>query len=173
MFCRFCGSKLPEDSVICSNCGKDNTLPVVNTEGNNQEIKVNKSERLDKFKDLVAVTDKSGGFTNKDKEDNRGVALLSYIPLLFLVPMLTANKSPFARFHASQGLILFIIQVIVLAIQGVFSFMRKVPFIGPFIFVLLWLVQILLLIAAIYMLVTTAQGKAKKLPFIGGVELFG
>lgn len=48
-----------------------------------------------------------------DVENYRGVAYLSYLGPLFLVPMFMAKDSPFAQFHAKQGLKLFILEVIV------------------------------------------------------------
>lgn len=41
----------------------------------------------------------------KDAQDNRGAAILAYI--FFVLPLLMAPKSPFARYHANQGLLLF------------------------------------------------------------------
>jgi hypothetical protein len=42
----------------------------------------------------------------KDIQDNKAITYLSYIGLLFLVPMLAKKESKFAMFHAKQGLIL-------------------------------------------------------------------
>ncbi len=51
-------------------------------------------------------------FDPKDVERNKVVALLSYLWILFLVPLLWARKSQFAQAHAKQGLVLFIVQAI-------------------------------------------------------------
>jgi uncharacterized membrane protein len=42
-----------------------------------------------------------------DAEANRVAAMLAYLPGLFLVTLLFAHKSPFARYHANQGLLVF------------------------------------------------------------------
>ncbi len=48
---------------------------------------------------------------NKDVEQNKTIAMLSYLWILFLIPLLTAKESKFAQFHAKQGLVLFIISL--------------------------------------------------------------
>lgn len=47
----------------------------------------------------------------KDVADNRFVACLSYIWVLFLIPLLAKKESKFCQFHAKQGLVLFLVEV--------------------------------------------------------------
>lgn len=47
-----------------------------------------------------------------DIEINKNVAALSYLWVLCLVPLLGKKDSPYAQFHAKQGLVLFIIELI-------------------------------------------------------------
>ncbi len=47
-----------------------------------------------------------------DAEQNSGVAALSYLWILFIVPLLGKRNSKFAQFHAKQGMILFGIELI-------------------------------------------------------------
>ncbi|MDO5015523.1 MAG: zinc ribbon domain-containing protein [Eubacteriales bacterium] len=167
MFCRYCGTELPEDTQICPSCGKDNS-PAKETSKEKSSAKTKKT-RL-KF---LGIEDKTGGFTKNDRESNRGLALLSYIPLLFLVPMLAGKESPYARFHASQGLLMFIIGLIIWAIKGVFYFLWLIPVLRIILSVIYSILSIVWLLLTLYLLVTTSQAKAMKLPGIGGVELFG
>ena len=55
--------------------------------------------------------DYSGRFDTNDIEQNKIIAAIGYIPVLFLVPML-ATSSPYAKFHANQGLILTVVSII-------------------------------------------------------------
>ena len=41
-----------------------------------------------------------------DVEKNKVLALLSYISILWLVPLLAAKDSPFAKYHCNQGILL-------------------------------------------------------------------
>ena len=45
---------------------------------------------------------------SKDVQNNKAIAILAYLSFLVLLPLLAAKDSPFARFHAGQGLTLFI-----------------------------------------------------------------
>lgn len=91
-------------------------------------------------------------FDSKDTEDHKFVAALSYIGILFLVPLLVKKESPFAQFHAKQGLVLVIIFF-------VGSFFFWIPIIG-------WLAFLFLLIADILALIKTLQGQAWEIPIV-------
>src|SRR5690348_5769561 len=85
-------------------------------------------------------------------ERNRLSAALAYLGVLVLVPLLFLDKDdPFVKFHARQGLVLFIAEVIVMIAIG------WIPFIGNLVMLLLALVSIVGLIQAI-------QGKRWKIP---------
>ncbi len=100
-------------------------------------------------------------FTQEDIEKNKVMAILAYI--LFLIPLLAAGESPYARYHANQGLLLFIGALIINVVGGV------VPFLGWLI--VLPLGNLALLILAIMGIVRAAQGQVKPLPIIGGITL--
>jgi len=71
-------------------------------------------------------------FDPKDIEENKGVAALSYLFILFLIPLLTRKNSKFSQAHAKQGLILCIMEIIA-------SFFIWIPILG-------WLLEILILV---------------------------
>ena len=83
-----------------------------------------------------------------DIEANKTVAALSYISILFLVPLLAKKDSKFSQFHAKQGLILFIIE-----------FLVWIPFIG-------WLIGLALFVLAIVAILKTLQGESWQIPYI-------
>jgi len=97
----------------------------------------------------------SGG--SKDTEQNKAIAAIGYIGILFLIPLLAAKNSPFAQYHAKQGLVLFIFSIIVSAVS-------VIPFLG-------WAVGsiggILTLILLIMGIVNALGGQMKPLPIIG------
>jgi len=102
----------------------------------------------------------------KDAEDNKIMGILAYLGILFLVPYLAAKESPFARFHANQGCVLFIVEVafyIVMAILGVI-----LPLGIYFLFSLLYFVCGLgILVLAIMGIINAVKGEMKELPIIG------
>ncbi|MCK5510958.1 hypothetical protein KAI65_05480 [Candidatus Parcubacteria bacterium] len=100
------------------------------------------------------MPEKNKPVVNKDKdvEDNKTVAALSYIWVLCLVPLLTKKRSKFAQFHAKQGLILFIAEIV-----GVFVFW--IPLIG-------WALGIALLVVSIMGVLKTLNGEWWKIPYV-------
>ena len=89
---------------------------------------------------------------NKDIEKNKEVAALSYIWVLCLVPLLTKKRSKFAQFHAKQGLILFIAEIV-----GVFIFW--IPVFG-------WAIAIVLLVVSIMGVLKALNGEWWKIPYV-------
>ena len=94
----------------------------------------------------------SGGSGNDIKE-NKAITVLSYIGILCLVPLLAKKESKFAQFHAKQGLVLFVVEII-----GSFL----IPLFGLGI-----LIHLAALIFSIIGIVNVAGGKTSKLPLIG------
>ncbi len=89
---------------------------------------------------------------DKDVQENKTIAALSYIWVLCLVPLLGKRDSEFAQFHAKQGLVLFIIEVI----AGLFVWF---PVFGP-------LLMLVLLVISVIGIVKTLNGEWWEAPFI-------
>ncbi len=103
---------------------------------------------------------------NSDVDKNKAMAIIGYIiPILFFIPLLSEDgkKSPFAKFHANQQLILLIAAVIVNIVGSI------LPIIGWFI--ILPFGSLFLIIIAIMGIINAAKGEMKKLPAIGGFEI--
>lgn len=95
-------------------------------------------------------------FDKEDVEKNKVIAGLAYI--IFFLPLIVCPDSAFGRFHANQGLLLFIFGVAGSTILGL------IPIIG---WILLPILGILTLVIGIMGLVNGLNGKAKELPLIG------
>jgi uncharacterized membrane protein len=97
----------------------------------------------------------------KDQQKKSGgvnaMALLSYLGILVLIPLLVAKEDEFAQYHAKQGLVLLIVGVGGMLIGAI-------PIIGwllaPFIS-LAWLVFVVLGI------INVVKNEKKELPIIG------
>lgn len=100
-----------------------------------------------------------------DIQQNKGMAVLAYFGFLFLVPLLAAPNSPYARFHTNQGLVLFIFDAIVGVVCGILG---RIPIAGAIISSVLGLAVLVLLILGV---VNAATGKASELPIIGGIKI--
>ena len=84
-------------------------------------------------------------------------AILAYLWILCLVPILMKKEGEFVRFHVRQGLMLFIVEIGI-AIIGI------IPLLGPIIYMLGILVCGLLSLAGI---VQVLMGNRWKIPVIG------
>jgi uncharacterized membrane protein len=98
-----------------------------------------------------------------DFQQNKVMAALAYI--LFFLPLIACPKSLYARYHANQGLILFICGV---AVSIVTYFIGWVPIVG-------WIISLVLrLLIVCYVIIGISNaltGKKSPLPFIGNFQI--
>ena len=132
----------------------------------------------DAFNTFNSAADHTNSFDKKDIESNKGISVLAYLGFLFLIPYFAAQKSDFARFHAKQGLVLFVLEFVVNAIMsilkailgvtyniyGVFAWVKIPSVILTIIHSLFGLAALALTIVGI---INVVQGRAKELPLIG------
>ncbi len=121
-------------------------------------------------------TDRTSDFDPADIEKNRVFGGLSYLWLLFILPLFACPQSRFAKFHANQGLVLFIIEAVINLIFGVvIKFVKIVPILGGVAAGILGLIQgiigIVVLVLAIYCLVRAFDGKADEISVIGSIRI--
>lgn len=97
--------------------------------------------------------------TKEDVEKNKLNAVLSYLGILIIVPLMSddAKKSPFAKHHLNQGLVLLIAGV-------VGSVVYWIPIIG-------WAAGIAVFVIWVMGLISAIQGEMKKLPLIGDIKI--
>ena len=105
----------------------------------------------------------------KDAEDNKIMGILAYLGILVLVPILAAKESPFARFHANQGLILIIAAIVLSIAVGIFNaIVLAISWKLALITSLLSLALLVgCLVYVIIGIINAAKGEMKELPFIG------
>jgi len=100
------------------------------------------------------------GFESSDVQQNKIIAALGYV--LFLIPLLAAPQSKFAKFHTNQGLLFNLVELV-----G-FVVLPFIPLIGG---MLNGLFNLAAFIAMVALIVVTAGGKAYELPVIGNIQL--
>lgn len=109
---------------------------------------------------VTNTTDKTDTMNSNDINNNKVMAVLAYIGILFLIPLFLAKDSKFARFHVNQGILNFIFSFIL-------GLLTNIPFIG-FVF---WILSIVPTIFMILGIVNAVKGRAKELPIIGKYTL--
>jgi len=109
---------------------------------------------------IISKSHKShAGFETSDIEKHKGIACLSYIFLLFLVPLLTEKESKFAQFHAKQGMALFIAWMVADLV------LKAIPMFGV---MLLPIANLFFIIVSVIGILKTLSGEAWEIP---GVSL--
>ena len=96
-------------------------------------------------------------FNKEDIEQNKFISALSYVGILVLIPLLAKKESPYAQFHAKQGLVLLVAWIAV-------GIVTVIPVLG---WVVGFIGSIILFVLFIIGLVNSLGGQAKELPLIG------
>ena len=104
----------------------------------------------------------------KDAQDNKVMGILAYLGILVLVPIFAAKESPFARFHANQGLVMLIASIAYSVVVWIVTFILAM--ISPnlaIIGTILSLGSLAFLVLMIIGIINAAKGEMKELPVIG------
>lgn len=110
----------------------------------------------------VNPTVMKAGSDSADAKKNKAVSILAYLWILFFLPLVVCPDSKFGRFHANQGLILFLFSTVGNII------LRLIPLVGG---VLGWIYTVLMVLLMLIGMVHAYQGKTEALPLIGNLEL--
>ncbi len=177
-YCKKCGTELDEEAKFCPSCGQatDSADTAEKIQDKLDDVTENIGENFDDaaekikdaFEDFNSTKDSTAEYSESDRKDNLVMALLSYIGILVLVPIF-ASESKYVRFHANQGLVLFICEII-LAIAG--AIIGIIPILGWIVAPIFGFVFGLVALAfAIIGIINVAMGRAKELPLIGGIKI--
>ena len=116
------------------------------------------------FNDFMNTPDDTGMYDTQDIQTNKVWAALSYVGILFILPLLVnGGQSRYAKYHANQGFILFLANIVVGIAR---ASLGKIPVLGAVLSAVLSLASLALMIIGI---INAANGKAKQLPLIGGL----
>lgn len=109
----------------------------------------------------------------EDVNKNKPMAILAYLGLLFIVPLLVAKESPFAKYHTNQGLILFIAGfILMIACTIVAAVISALPFIGVVATIFWPAGYAVWLVFAVIGILNAAKGEKKPLPYIGHYTIY-
>ncbi len=105
-----------------------------------------------------------------DVEENKVLSILCYFGILFLIPYFMKKESQYIKFHANQGLILFIFNIALGIVSGIIGaiFGAILGEIGVLLSTLLGsLISLIGLVFMVLGIINAISGKAKELPIIG------
>ncbi len=182
-FCGTCGQQISDGVKFCPACGtqiSESNTPQTESQPVSQSAAQSDEMQLgDKFAQLNNTTDNTSEFAPKDIEQNKVMAILAYFGILVLVPILAAKDSKFARFHASQGIMLCLVWVAWVIIDSILTaVLRAILWRGLELWevysicgTILNLVYLVITVLAIIGIINAANGRAKELPFIGKYKI--
>lgn len=104
----------------------------------------------------------------EDVEKNKVFGILAYLGPLCLLPLVAAPDSPYAKYHANQGLVLLLVELaaFIITFAGIL-----IPFIGFLFYLIHIILYLVFLVLMVLGIINAAQGKCVPLPVIGGVKL--
>ena len=168
-FCGNCGTKVEDGKKFCPECGTvmEAKAPQQQTQQQQPPQQAQPQMQYQQPMQAQPAPNTKGGadytaqFAPADIEANKIMAVLAYI--LFLIPLLAAKESPYAKYHTNQGLILFLAGIVV-SIAG-----SIIPILGWFI--ILPVGCIIVAVLGIMGIINAWKGVAKDLPIIGKMRI--
>lgn len=161
-FCSNCGAKIADASKFCPSCGNA-TESTVAVQPDAQQATATPP---------IPTPAASGGFETKDIEQHKLMAILSYLGILVLIPIFGAKESPYARYHANQGLILCIAAILYSIAYSVLSgVILAISWRLYWVVSLLGFVGLIFAVLCVIGIINAANGHAKELPVIGKFKI--
>ncbi|MBE6936592.1 MAG: zinc ribbon domain-containing protein [Ruminococcaceae bacterium] len=169
-YCSKCGAELQTGVRFCQACGAA-VAPDGSAPGQTGERFRQQAEAI--FEEFRQAEDSTAAYPMGDIQKNKGMAVLGYLGLLFLIPLLAAKDSPFARFHTNQGLVIFLCSAAYEIVQKILVGVASLVFLplGGILEVVLEILSLVFLVYVILGVVYAAKGKAKELPIVGKIHI--
>lgn len=155
-YCTKCGAKLEDGDDFCPNCG----APKRKEEG----------DFSSRINDFFTPESQNQYYDPQDINQNKVFAVLSYLGFLFLIPLLAAKDSKFARFHCNQGIVIFLFSAVISVMLKIVGAIHLAIVLWPVILVL-GFCELFLCVLAIIGIINAATGKASELPIIGKIVI--
>ncbi|MCI9151706.1 MAG: zinc-ribbon domain-containing protein [Lachnospiraceae bacterium] len=167
MFCQKCGKYLEDGTRFCPSCG----TPAADSSGQTGGGFANQAqEAFDRFN---KTEDTSSAYSAQQIADGKVMGILAYIGFLVLVPILAEKQNPFVRYHANQGLVLFLGEILYALLHRVLVrvFLVTIFPLGVVLNIVLSIASLVFVAYMVIGIVNVCNGKAKELPVIGGIRL--
>lgn len=179
-FCPGCGTKLPEVQAVQTEVTATEAPAAASTQEvapaaaplQGQSQTAPQTDFVSKIQALNNTADTTADYTAEDIEQNKVMALLAYLGLLFLVPLFAAPNSKYARYHTNQGLVLCLAAVAFGIVHVILTFLLlAISWRLSFLSTIIGLLWIAFPVWCVIGIVNALNGKAKELPIIGKIKI--
>lgn len=126
------------------------------------------SDLEDKINELTDTPDTTDEYDPEDIKNNKALAIVSYLSLLVLFPLIAMRDSKFVKFHVNQGLVLAIAEILAYFAVRIISY---IPIVRIGLGIVRLVLVLLFVVLSLLGIINAANGKAKELPFIGKIRL--
>ena len=154
-FCSHCGINVSDGKTYCPYCGQSVKAHVYNNARGEKAYEGNGNAHTADWQDYNRYRD--DGFSKRDVDENRIVAMLSYFNILLIIPLLLKPRSQYVRFHCNQGILLLLMTILI-------SIISKSPFLGG---LFGFVGSIFVFLCFAYGVLNALTGNARPLPIIG------
>lgn len=182
--CSKCGAQIADDAKFCNSCGAAQT-PVSDATVKDDSASSNTNEnntsgaKKSGFAAIFDTPDHKGEFDPNDINNNKVICVLSYLWILFFLPLVACSNSAYGRFHANQSLVLLLTSIAVGVANGILAALSVafafIPVAGLIISAVLSIVQWILglcpLALLLFGMINTGLGNCKELPIVGRIKL--
>jgi uncharacterized membrane protein len=184
-FCSKCGTQVADGVNFCPSCGNNvagtsDTQQAGYTQANNQANNQGNYGHQgfgSTGPAFMNTADTTAQYNPADIADNKVLAILSYLGLLWLIPFFAGKHSPFTKFHVKQAFLIVCAQVAWSILGSILRLVirTKVDVLWGYgyyktpalVTIIVALVHVAIWVFAVVGIVNAAQGKAKEVPIIG------
>ncbi len=158
-FCNHCGCPVDNNETLC---------PACQARFDRQAGDSFFDSAVDAF---VNTADSTNDYSFQDIRENKVMAIICYIFILFLIPLFVCTNSRFATYHAKQAANFWIVATAVDLLFSIISALcNDIDGLG----IVFWVISSVLYAATVGLMVLgivyAATGKAKALPIVGGIR---
>ena len=148
MFCEKCGAPVSDHAKLCSHCG----APVT---------------------PAGAASSEAGGAPAGSTDENKIFSVFAYIGALVVVPIVMMKQSGFIKYHANQGLVLFIFEIAYGITAGIISSVLGAIWsvLGSIVSAVLGVGWLAFIGLSVYGIVNAVNELEKPLPVIGHISI--
>ncbi len=157
-FCAKCGTQTKENERFCPKCGS----PVAGAS--------RQGETSQQTGDQSGYHQQRDAVNQQDVQQNKVMAVLAYCFCLWFIPLVAAKDSRFARFHAGQGLNIFILWLIEIVVYAIINAIAWATFSWGAIWgvsIIFTIISILIAVLEIIGIVNAVKGEMKEVPVVG------